>query len=56
MREYMVSEARGNAVYENNCIYIPENYPEAWKLARLSVMKRTESSVKFGMRWDEVNK
>ena len=29
MAEYMMSEARGNAVYENNCIYIPENYPEA---------------------------
>ncbi len=29
--EYMVSEARGNAVYENNCIYIPENYPEEWR-------------------------
>lgn len=28
MAEYMISEARGNAVYENNCIYIPENYPE----------------------------
>lgn len=23
--------ARGNAVYENNCIYIPENYPEEWR-------------------------
>ena len=31
MAEYMMSEARGNAVYENNCIYIPENYPEDWR-------------------------
>lgn len=31
MAEYMISEARGNAVYENNCIYIPENYPEDWR-------------------------
>ena len=31
MTEYMVSESRGNAVYENNCIYIPENYPEEWR-------------------------
>lgn len=31
MAEYMVSEARGNVVYENNCIYIPENYPEEWR-------------------------
>ena len=31
MAEYMVSEARGNAVYENNCINIQENYPEEWR-------------------------
>lgn len=31
MAEYMVSEARGNAVYKNNCCYIPENYPEEWR-------------------------
>lgn len=31
MAEYMMSEAKGNAVYENNCIYIPENYPEDWR-------------------------
>lgn len=31
MAEYMMSEARGNAVYKNNCIYIPENYPEEWR-------------------------
>lgn len=28
MAEYMMSEARGNAVYENNCIYIPEDWRE----------------------------
>ena len=27
----MISESRGNAVYKNNCIYIPENYPEDWR-------------------------
>lgn len=31
MAEYMVSEARGNNVYTNNCIYIPNNYPEEWR-------------------------
>lgn len=29
--EYMVNEMRGNQFFPENCIYIPENYPEGWQ-------------------------
>lgn len=29
--EYMVNEMRGNQFFPENCICIPENYPEDWR-------------------------
>ena len=55
MREYMMSEARGN-----NCIYIPEFIRKSggnvWNLVKLSVTKRTVCSVKYGLKWMVMNR
>ena len=55
MGEYMMSEARGDMIYENNCIYIPECYPKEWRkrLESGEVVSYEEDGVQCEMCGDE---